>query len=133
MSFQIRVDSAEVTEALDELDGKATAKVLQRATKKAATFLAQRARPKAPVGKTRRLRKSITARAAKRDKPGSFVTARAPHRHLVQQGTADRFTRSGAFRGRMTPNPFIAETADQYDDQALRIAEAEIEKSLDLD
>ena len=134
MSLSIKVDSAEVTAALDELGGPDSKRALQKATKKAGTFLAQRARPNAPKGKTGRLRKSVTSRAAKRDKPGSYVTARAPHRHLVQLGTADRFTKgSHAFRGRMTANPFIARTADQYGDQALNIAEAELSRQLDLD
>ncbi len=131
MSFTVKVDSSEVTAALDELDAKGTKQALQKATKKGATFLAQKARPEAPR-KTGKLRKSVTARAAKRDKPGSFVTARAPHRHLVQQGTAARFNKSGAYRGRMTANPFIARTADRHGNAALDIAERALSDELDL-
>lgn len=131
MSIDIRVDASEVIATLDDLADRDATRTMQKATKKAGTFLARKARPEAPK-KTGRLRKSVTTRAAKRDKPGSYVTARAPHRHLVQQGTANRFTKAGAFRGRMTANPFIARTADQYGDDALQIAEQEIAKALDL-
>lgn len=132
MSLNIKVDDRAVIQALDDLADRDAKRGLQKATKKAATFLAQRARPKAPR-RTGKLRKSVTARANRRDKPGSYVTARAPHRHLVQLGTRDRFTRgSGAFRGRMTAQPFIAQTADQYGDEALTVAERELSRLLDL-
>lgn len=133
MSVSIKVDDREVMEALDALADRDAKRALQKATKKAGTFLARKARPEVPLGKTRKLRKSITTRAAKRDKPGSYVTARAPHRHLVQLGTKDRFTKgSGAFRGRMTANPFIARTADRHGEEALDIAERAIGDALDL-
>ena len=131
MSVTVRINDDEVLDALDRLDPRGSKRALQKATKKAGTFLARKARPEAPR-KSGRLRKSVTTRAAKRDKPGSYVTARAPHRHLVQLGTRDRFNKSGAFRGRMPANPFIARTADNWGDQALDEARDDIVKALEL-
>src|SRR5688500_4016606 len=130
-SIQVRVDSAEVTEALDDLTDRESRGALQKATKKAGNFLAGKARPEAPAH-PRKLKRSVRARNAKRDKPGTVVSGRHRLSPIVQGGTKDRFTKSGGFRGRITANPFISRTADRYDDQALRIAEDELEKQLDL-
>lgn len=131
MAFTIRVDSKEVTEALDDLGSRDTSKTLQKALKKSGNFLAAKARAEAPR-KPRKLRSSVRARNAKRDKPGVVVSARHRLSPIVQHGTKDRFTKSGAFRGRITANPFISRTADRYDDAALDIAEQELSKQLDL-
>lgn len=130
-SVTIKVDSREVTQALDELSSKDTKGALQKATKKAGNFLAGKARAEAPK-KPRKLRSSVRARNAKRDKPGAVVSGRHRLSPIIQHGTKDRFTKAGAFRGRITANPFISRTADRYDDEALRIAEDELEKQLDL-
>lgn len=129
--ISIRVDSSEVTEAFDELTSKESNSALQRATKKAGNYLAGKARSEAPP-KPRRLRRTLRARNAKRDKPGTVVSAKHRLNPIVQQGTKDRFTRSGAFRGRTEANPFMARTADRYDRQALDIAEEELGDQLDL-
>ena len=131
MTFVIRVDSREVTEALDDLSARETSKTLTKATKKAGNFLAGRARAEAPPH-PRKLKSSIRARAARRDRPGAVVSARHWLNPIVQGGTKDRHTRAGAYRGRITPNPFMVRVADRYDDQALRIAEAELDAQLDL-
>ena len=128
----IKVDAHEVTEALDELTGRESKAALQKAVKKAGNFLAQRARPNAPKH-PRKMRNMTRARAAKRDKPGAVVSTRHRLSPIVQQGTVNRFTKSGAFRGRVEANPFIARTADQYDDQALGIAEKELASQLKID
>jgi hypothetical protein len=131
MTLQLKVDSKEVTEALDELTAKDTKGALQKAVKKAGNFLAGKARAEAPPH-PRKLKRSVRARNAKRDKPGAVVSGRHRLSPIVQGGTKDRFTKSGAFRGRITANPFIARTADRYDDEALRIAEDELERQLEL-
>jgi hypothetical protein len=132
MPLVIRVDSSEVTEALDDLSSRDTSNALKKATKKAGNFLAGKARAEAPP-KPRRLKPTVRARNARRDRPGSVVSARHRLNPIVQGGTKDRYTRAGAFRGRIRPNPFIERTADRWDDEALRIAEAELEAVLDLD
>jgi hypothetical protein len=127
----VKVDSKAVTEALDNLDPKATKSALQKGLKKSGNFLAGKARPEAPR-RPKKLRSSTRARNAKRDKPGVVVSAKHRLNPIVQGGTKDRFTRSGAFRGRIQANPFISRTADRYDEEALRIAETELGKALDL-
>lgn len=72
------------------------------------------------------------ARAARRDKPGSVVSTRHRLSPIFQKGTVDRFTKSGAYRGRIQANPFIARTADQWGDEAHDVAVREIAKTLDL-
>lgn len=131
MTLQVRIDSREVTEALDELSARDTKGALQKAVKKAGNFLAGKARPEAPP-RPRKLRSSTRARNARRDKPGTVVSARHRLSPIFQNGTKDRFTKSGAFRGRITANPFISRTADRYDDEALRVAESELGKQLEL-
>ncbi len=79
-----------------------------------------------PRGKTKQLQKSIGKRLTKREpefiegKAGVNVgknTGRgldggksrtaAPHGHLVTLGTSERYTKRGAYRGRMAPNDFV--------------------------
>ncbi len=131
MSLTIRVDSKAVTDKLDELSAKDTRGAIQKSLKKAGNFLAGRARAEAP-SRPRKLKSSVRARGAKRDKPGVVVSGRHRLSPIIQGGTVNRFTRSGAFRGRITANPFIARTADSYDEQALGMVEAELSKQLDL-
>ena len=130
-SFVIKVDSSEVTEALDELGSRDTSKALQTAVKKAGNFVAGKARPEAPI-KPRRYRSTIRARNAKRDKPGVVVSARHRLNPIIQGGTKDRFTRAGAYRGRIRPNPFMTRVADRYGDATLDVAEKELGNALDL-
>ena len=127
----IKVDSSEVTKALDELSSKDTRSALQKAVKKAGTFLAAKAKAEAPK-KPRKFRGMTKARNARRDKPGSVVSTRHRLSPIFQQGTKDRFTRSGAFRGKIQANPFIARTADRWGDAALDVAERELDHQLDL-
>ena len=135
---KITVDSSEVLAALDALEDRDATKVMATATRKGATLLAQKARPMAPVGRkpkpaAKRLKRSISARAAKRDKPGAVVVVRAPHRHLVLRGTGERFHANGKSVGAMPANPFIDRAADLYGDAALDRAMDEIASQLGLD
>jgi hypothetical protein len=129
--ISISVDSREVVEALDKLSSRDTSKSLQRALKKGGNFLAGRTRAEAP-GKPRRYKSKIRARNAKRDKPGVVVSAKHRLNVIIQGGTRDRYTRSGAYRGRIKANPFVTRTADRYGDEALDIAERAISDELDL-
>jgi hypothetical protein len=131
MTFRIEVDDREVIRTLDELAARDATKALQNALKKSGNFLAGRARAEAP-SKPRRLKRSIRARNAKRDRPGVVVSARHRLNAIVQHGTKDRYTRSGAYRGRIRPDPFITRTADRYGDEALDMAERAISAELEL-
>lgn len=131
MTMQIRVDSKEVTDKLEELSAKDARGAIQKSLKKAGNFLAGKGRNEAPAH-PRKLKRSVRARNAKRDKPGVVVSGRHRLSPIVQGGTKDRFTKSGAFRGRIVANPFIARTADRYDEEALRIVDDELDKQLDL-
>lgn len=136
MSLEIRVDSSEVTAALDELDKRQSATAVKAAVRKAGNFLKPKVKAAAPVGPTGNLRKKVGSRVKKSRKENGYyavVTSFAKHRHLVIDGTTDRYTKAGAFRGRMTPNPFISRVADANEDQALRIAEDELAKQLGLE
>ena len=128
---RVEVDASEVIQALDDLADRDAKRTMQKATKQAGNFLAGKARPDAPR-RPRKMRSSTRARAAKRDKPGSVVSARHRLSPIFQHGTRDRFTKSGAYRGRITANPFISRTADRYGDEALDVAEQEIAKALEL-
>ena len=132
MTMKIEVDDRAVINALDNLADRDAKKSMQKATKVAGNFLAQRARPNAPKH-PRRMRSLTRARAAKRDKPGAVVSTRHRLSPIFQQGTVPRFTKSGAYRGRIVANPFIARTADQYGDEALNVAERELSRLLEVD
>ena len=137
MRFTVDVDSREVKEALEKLEGRQANKVYERGTKKGAVYLAQKARPEAPVGEkpkpaNQRLKRTISARKARRDGPGAVVVVRARHRHLVIKGTAERFD-GGASRGVMPSNPFMDRVADQHGATALARVDDAISAELDLD
>lgn len=135
MSLEIRIDTDELMKALDQLDGPESKKAIKTAVRKAGQFLKPKVKGAAPVGPTGLLKKKVGARVKsnrRRDGFYSVVTSFAPHRHLVIRGTADRFTRNGAYRGRGTPNPFVSRVADANEDAALRIAEEELARQLDL-
>lgn len=135
MSFEIRVDAEEVTRALDGLDSRQSTKAIKAAVRKAGMFLKPKVKAAAPVGPTGNLRKKVGARVKRsrqRDGFYSVVTSFARHRHLVIQGTKERFTRSGAFRGVMPPNDFVGDVADANEEMAIRVAEEELLRQLDL-
>jgi len=102
-------------EGLDELDGKLKRAIavmdpakLEKALLPIAEGFASRLRGRLPLGPTGNLRRAVYAHVPKRG-PGrpvpaasAGITARiAPHRHLVEYGTTQRYTESGAYRGIM--------------------------------
>ena len=131
MTMTVKVDAHEVIDALEDLEPRAAHKTVERALKKVGNFLAGKARAAAP-SRPRKMKSKTRARNAKRDKPGSVVSARHALSPIVQHGTRDRFTRSGAFRGRIEANPFITRTADEWGDEALDKVDDEIAKALEL-
>lgn len=135
MTVEIRVDAKEVTEALDKLDAKGSATAIKAAVRKGAQYLKPKMKVAAPKDKGT-LRKKVGFRVKKGRQSGDVYAAIrsfAPHHHLVVEGTRQRFTRSGASRGRMPAQPYVDRVAGQHGDAALRIAEAELIRQLDLD
>lgn len=135
MTLDIRVDADEVTKALDQLDKKGSAKALKAAVRKAGNYLKPKVKSAAPK-RTGALQKSVKVKVKKSRQSGDVFAVVAPfarHRHLVLQGTKDRFTRNGAFRGQMPANPFVDRVADAHEAQAIRVAEQELARQLDLD
>lgn len=135
MSLEIRIDADEVTRALDKLDSRESAKALKAAVRKGGQFLKPKVKAEAPKGKTKNLSKKVGSRVKKsRNRDGFYAAVRsyARHHHLVVQGTGDRFTRSGAFRGRMPANGYVDRTADTWENAAIDAAEQELIRQLDL-
>lgn len=136
MSIEIRIDADEVTRALDNLDKRQSTKAIKAAVKKGGQYLKPKVKAAAPVGPTGNLRKKVGSRVKKSRKDAnsyySVTTSFARHRHLVIDGTRDRFTKSGAFRGRMPANDFVARVADAHEEGAIHAAQEELLRQLDL-
>lgn len=137
-----------LTELQRELDKMAPGplnKTLQKGTDAVGKFLKPRVQAAAPK-RTGRLRKSISARKAKRSKPATIITARpkvAFYRHMVIGGTRPHRIRfpdqkaagvakaDGNIRHPgAKADDFIRRTAEQYDDQAVLIAHRTITAEL---
>lgn len=54
------------------------------------------------------------------------TTPSAAHAHLIEFGTADRYTKAGAYKGRVVPEPFMRPAWDAKKDQVLKIMRAEL-------
>lgn len=117
---------SEVREALDKLDdGPAARKALQASADAGAKALKPYVQREAPRGATGRLRRSVSARRAKRDRPAAVVSPRpkvAFYRHFVIGGTkahGPRRAKALVFQGNaglvrakrvqgVKANPFVA-------------------------
>ena len=138
---EIRVDSREVTEALDKLDGRQSGDAMKKAIRKGVQFLKPKMKSEAPKARKSKnpghLRKKVGYRVRKSKRyAGAYygaVRSFARHHHLVVSGTNDRFTKSGAFRGRMPTNAYVDRTADRWENAALDVAERELANQLDLE
>lgn len=136
MSFDIRIDADEVTRALDKLDKRESGKALKAAVRKGGQYLKPKVKAEAAKGRTGQLCKKVGSRVKKGRRSGDYfaaVRSFARHHHLVVAGTKERFTRSGAFRGSMPPDPYIDRAADQHEEGAIRAAEQELVRQLDLE
>ena len=61
---------------------------------------------------------------------GGRVSEAANHAHLIDKGTADRYTRSGKFRGRVQPTLFWTHAKQRSTPRAQRILLAGVTKVL---
>jgi len=138
MSADIQlVGLEEVQRLLAKYDEKTLKRTLQKASSASAKFLKPKAQAAAPR-RTGKLRKSISATQAKRDRPAAIVKARpkvAFYRHMVIGGTKAHRIRfpdqkaagvSKALGNIQHPgskaNPFMERTADRYGDEAIKVA-----------
>lgn len=120
-------------------------KTLQKATNASTKFLKPKVQAAAPR-RTGRLRRSISAGQAQRDRPASIVKARpkvAFYRHMVMDGTKPHRIRFPDQKAAGVPksegniehpgakaNPFIERTADRYDDEAFEVARKVLDEEL---
>jgi hypothetical protein len=123
MSIGVRIVGAdEIHSLLAKYQGTEAKKRLQKAAQAGAKVLKPKVKAAVPPGHSR-LKRSISAKRAKRQLPAAIVVARpkiAFYRH---------FTIAGTRRG-VRANPFIARTADAHGDAAIKAAEAELFKEL---
>jgi len=114
----------QVVRDLMALRGRVDRKELLKVLNRAALRVKEEIKRDAPVGPTGNLKRSIQKRTLRGEPPAVQVRSnfkKAPHTHLVVQGTRERFRRrvwiqalgikvssEGASTGRMTPNNFIA-------------------------
>lgn len=120
-------------------------RTLQKGTNAGARFLKPKVQAAAPR-RSGRLRKSISARQARRERPASIISARpkiAFYRHMVIGGTKAHRIRFPDQRAAGVPktqgniehpgakaNPFMERAANQHDDETLRVVTRVISEEL---
>jgi HK97 gp10 family phage protein len=108
--IKVKIEGAkDIEKALARLgNDKTTINVLRRSLYFHARIIRDAARRMAPVatGLLRR-RIGISRRAVRRGLVRVQVKSRAPHSHLVEQGTAPRRQKNGRFTGQVTARPFM--------------------------
>lgn len=89
-----------------ELQGKVVPQVLRAG----ALFALRKVKRKAPK-RTGGLRSSFEVRRTgkRRKDPRISLLTRKPHAHLIEEGTAERYTKKGYYRGRVLPNRFFSD------------------------
>ena len=114
----------EVKEALGKLEGPAAKRMLQLATKEGGKVLKKTVQAEAPR-RTGKLRRSVSARTVRRDRPGTVIAPRpkvAFYRHFVIQGTGQP--------GPTKPNPFVSRGFDRGQAAAMAALEKVVEDYL---
>jgi hypothetical protein len=134
----IRVEGAtELLKAMEKVEPGPLRKTLQRGTNAGGKYLKPKVQAAAPK-RTGRLRKSISTRQARRNRPATVIGARpkvAFYRHMVIGGTKAHRIRFPDQKAAGVPksdgnirhpgaraNPFIERTADAKGDEALDLA-----------
>jgi len=62
---------------------------------------------------------SDSAKSRKRDVVDIFVGSTEPHAHLIEFGAGPRYTKNGAFRGSVSPQPMLQPAWDAHKGQML--------------
>jgi hypothetical protein len=136
----------ELQRELDKMEPGPLNKTLQKGMTASGKFLKPHVQAAAPRGKTGKLKKSVSARQARRQKPGAIISARpkvAFYRHMVIGGTKPHRIRfpdqraSGVGKGEgniyhpgAKAQPFISRTADRFEEPAAKVAMDAIKKEL---
>lgn len=110
MKTNVKLDG--INQALDvikmlpsELQGKVSNDMLRAG----ARFASRKVKRDAPK-RTGGLQSSFKVRTSKKTKrPRAYLLTRKPHAHLIERGTAERYTKKGYYRGRVLPNPFFSD------------------------
>lgn len=136
MSTPVVTGIKELDAKLERLEKRDSRRVGRKALGKGLTVVARAIRKRAPVGKTKRLKKSVGSRQKKNRrkgiqeaKAGIGVGGRrnklAPHGHLVGLGTGPRVTGDLSYRGEMPANPFVRQgmTASKASSHSAIVAE----------
>lgn len=112
VSFE--VDDAELLRKLATFDAAGTVRILNKAISPVARRVRQSLRSATPIGPTGNLKRSITSVARKYSGSGIVLNYVGPnwwnqgrHGHLVEGGTAMRYTKQGFRRGAATAKPFL--------------------------
>jgi hypothetical protein len=116
----------EVQKALGSLQGPDMKKTLQAASKAGGKVFKASVKDAAPEGATGKLKKSISARTVRRDRPGTVIAPRpkiAFYRHFVIQGTGQP--------GPTKPNPFVSRGFDRGQAAAMAALEKVVDDYLD--
>jgi hypothetical protein len=137
----------EVRSALGKMEGPLMKRTLQKAATAGAKTLKPFVQAEAPKGKTGRLRKSVSSRQARRERPAAVVSARpkvAFYRHMVIGGTKPhqiRFPNQKAAgvpksQGNIShpgakPNPFVSRGFDRGQSAAMAAVEKVVGDYLD--
>ena len=132
----------ELQDELDKLAKPVLKKTLQKGTTAGAKLLKPHVQAAAPR-RTGKLRRSVSATQAKRERPASIVKVRAWYRHFVIQGTKPHRIRFPDQKAAGVPrakgniqhsgakaNPFIDRVRNQYEDAAAKKAIETIRKEL---
>jgi HK97 gp10 family phage protein len=106
-----------IAQTLAKLPKRTTERKVARAALKAATKPTVRAmRRGAPVDEGD-LKKDINSRTVTKSRHPIHIAVgtspKAPHGHLIELGTDERFTESGARRGKVAPKPFASRAFDE--------------------
>ena len=80
-------------------------------------------------GKNRAAGRSTRRRS--RSNPWSHASSKAPHAHLIELGTAERWTRRGFYRGRVLPQPFVRRAESNASGRVLAAVEERIDVRLE--
>lgn len=131
---------------LEQLKEKTRKKFTRAALSKGGTLLVRSIKAEAPVGKTKKLKKSI-GKSLKKVKSfktgedfqglraganvGKKAERSAPHTHLNVLGTQERFTKSGKSTGKMTANDFVKRGATKALPAVDAAIKAELLKRID--
>lgn len=98
----------------------------------AETIITPTIQSNAPVGPSGNLKDAIVTKKMPRSTTPVAISAidrkKAPHAHLVENGSGPRYDDDGRYLGEMPPNPFFRKSVDQSMSSAYKYIEDELKK-----